>query len=94
MKHVWSSVGICGVALGMVLGLGFTADIRAAEFDLVEAHTTPPDHPYTLGMVASPSRSITRERWATSDRWSRGCNSGRSSSPSPPQDHSVGLSPR
>ena len=51
MKCVWSLAGICGVALAVVLGLGFTADIRAAEFDLVEAHTTPPDHPYTLGMV-------------------------------------------
>ncbi|MEK7220024.1 MAG: TRAP transporter substrate-binding protein, partial [candidate division NC10 bacterium] len=36
---------------GAILGLGLTADIRAAEFDLVEAHTSPPDHPYTLGMV-------------------------------------------
>jgi tripartite ATP-independent transporter DctP family solute receptor len=27
------------------------ANIRAAEFDLVEAHTTTQDHPYTLGMV-------------------------------------------
>jgi tripartite ATP-independent transporter DctP family solute receptor len=44
-------VWICAVALGGVLGLGFTAGIRAAEFDLVEAHTTTPDHPYTLGMV-------------------------------------------
>jgi tripartite ATP-independent transporter DctP family solute receptor len=51
MRHVWSLVGILGVTLGVVLGFGFTADIRAAEFDLVEAHTTPPDHPYTLGMV-------------------------------------------
>ena len=51
MRHVWSLVGICAVALGGILGLGFTAGIRAAEFDLVEAHTTTPDHPYTLGMV-------------------------------------------
>ena len=51
MKQIWSSAGLLAVALGLVLGLGFAADIRAAEFDLVEAHTTPPDHPYTLGMV-------------------------------------------
>jgi TRAP-type transport system periplasmic protein len=51
MKHIWSMPGIVAVALGLVLGLGFTADICAAEFDLVEAHTTPPDHPYTLGMI-------------------------------------------
>ena len=51
MRHVWSLFGICAVALGGILGLGFTAGIRAAEFDLVEAHTTTPDHPYTLGMV-------------------------------------------
>ena len=51
MKCAWSLAGIFGVALAVVLGLGITADIRAAEFDLVEAHTTPPDHPYTLGMA-------------------------------------------
>lgn len=51
MKCAWSLAGISGVALALVLGLGFAADIRAAEFDLVEAHTTPPDHPYTLGML-------------------------------------------
>ena len=51
MKYIWSLAGILAVALGLVLGLGFTADIRAAEFDLVEAHTTTPKHPYTLGMV-------------------------------------------
>ncbi|HYL81957.1 MAG TPA: TRAP transporter substrate-binding protein [Candidatus Acidoferrum sp.] len=49
MKCVWSLAGISGVALALVLG--FAADIRAAEFDLVEAHTTTPDHPYTLGMI-------------------------------------------
>ena len=38
--------------IGTVLGvLALAADIRAAEFDLVEAHTTTQDHPYTLGMV-------------------------------------------
>jgi tripartite ATP-independent transporter DctP family solute receptor len=38
--------------IGAVLGvLALTADIRAAEFDLVEAHTTTAEHPYTLGMV-------------------------------------------
>lgn len=46
-----SLVGILGFAVGAILGPGLTADIRAAEFDLVEAHTSPPDHPYTLGMV-------------------------------------------
>ena len=51
MKCAWSLAGIFGVALAVVVGLGFTEDIRAAEFDLVEAHTTPPDHPYTLGMM-------------------------------------------
>lgn len=52
MKRVAVSlVGILGFAVGAILGLGLTADIRAAEFDLVEAHTSPPDHPYTLGMV-------------------------------------------
>ncbi len=34
-----------------LLVLASAADIRAAEFDLVEAHTTTQDHPYTLGMV-------------------------------------------
>ncbi len=43
--------GILAVAAVLILGPGYPADIRAAEFDLVEAHTTPPDHPYTLGMV-------------------------------------------
>jgi tripartite ATP-independent transporter DctP family solute receptor len=38
-------------ALAFVVALAHPADIRAAEFDLVEAHTTTPDHPYTLGMV-------------------------------------------
>ena len=51
MKCSRTLAGIFGVALAVVLGLGFTAGIRAAEFDLVEAHTTPPDHPYTLGMI-------------------------------------------
>jgi len=52
MKRVAASLmGILGFAVGAILGLGLTADIRAAEFDLVEAHTSPPDHPYTLGMV-------------------------------------------
>jgi len=38
---------ICSAA-GILIS---TADIHAGEFDLVEAHTTPPDHPYTLGML-------------------------------------------
>ncbi len=41
-------LAICGAALGVLTS---AADIRAAEFDLVEAHTTTQDHPYTLGMV-------------------------------------------
>jgi tripartite ATP-independent transporter DctP family solute receptor len=44
-------LGILGLAFAVTLGTGLTADIRAAEFDLVEAHTSPADHPYTLGMV-------------------------------------------
>ncbi len=44
-------LGILGFALAATLGMGLTADIRAAEFDLVEAHTAPADHPYTLGMI-------------------------------------------
>ena len=44
-------LGILGFAFSVTLGMGLTADIRAAEFDLVEAHTSAPDHPYTLGMV-------------------------------------------
>lgn len=47
--------GRAGAALaifGAVLGvLALAADIRAAEFDLVEAHTTTAEHPYTLGMI-------------------------------------------
>jgi tripartite ATP-independent transporter DctP family solute receptor len=38
------------LAAALALGAG-PASIRAAEFDLVEAHTTTQDHPYTLGMV-------------------------------------------
>jgi tripartite ATP-independent transporter DctP family solute receptor len=37
--------------LPQLLGAPGPADSRAAEFDLTEAHTTTPDHPYTLGMV-------------------------------------------
>ena len=38
--------------LGAALAVGAVpANIRAAEFDLVEAHTTTQDHPYTLGMI-------------------------------------------
>jgi TRAP-type transport system periplasmic protein len=43
-----AALAILGAALGV---LASAADIRAAEFDLVEAHTTTPEHPYTLGMV-------------------------------------------
>ncbi len=41
-------LAILGAALGVP---ALPADIRAAEFDLVEAHTTTPEHPYTLGMI-------------------------------------------
>ena len=50
-RRALALVGILGIAVGAIMGMGFGADIRAAEFDLVEAHTAPPDHPYTLGMV-------------------------------------------
>jgi tripartite ATP-independent transporter DctP family solute receptor len=49
MRHV--PVTLAGALAALLLALGGPADIRAAEFDLVEAHTTTPDHPYTLGMV-------------------------------------------
>jgi tripartite ATP-independent transporter DctP family solute receptor len=39
------------LAILLATVLAGPANIRAAEFDLVEAHTTTPDHPYTLGMV-------------------------------------------
>ena len=53
MSHFWRAraiavLALCGAALGVLTS---AADIRAAEFDLVEAHTTTPEHPYTLGMV-------------------------------------------
>jgi TRAP-type transport system periplasmic protein len=48
---------VAAVAVGAV-----PADIRAAEFDLVEAHTTTQDHPYTLGMVRFAQ--LVRERTA------------------------------
>jgi tripartite ATP-independent transporter DctP family solute receptor len=53
MSHFWRARAIavlasCGAALGVLTS---AANIRAAEFDLVEAHTTTQDHPYTLGMV-------------------------------------------
>jgi tripartite ATP-independent transporter DctP family solute receptor len=43
---LFSGVLLATLAVGAV-----PANIRAAEFDLVEAHTTTQDHPYTLGMV-------------------------------------------
>jgi tripartite ATP-independent transporter DctP family solute receptor len=49
-RFVWWMFGTMA-AVATVLGPGSVADIRAAEFDLVEAHTTTSDHPYTLGMV-------------------------------------------
>jgi TRAP-type transport system periplasmic protein len=53
MSHFWRAravavLALCGAALGVLTS---AADIRAAEFDLVEAHTTTQEHPYTLGMV-------------------------------------------
>jgi tripartite ATP-independent transporter DctP family solute receptor len=50
-SFVWWVLGSLAVVVATVLGPGSVADIRAAEFDLVEAHTTTADHPYTLGMV-------------------------------------------
>lgn len=47
--------------LGAALAVGAVpANIRAAEFDLVEAHTTTQDHPYTLGMIRLAQ--VVRER--------------------------------
>src|SRR5512137_1120240 len=45
-RALFSAVLLATLAVGAV-----PANIRAAEFDLVEAHTTTQDHPYTLGMV-------------------------------------------
>jgi tripartite ATP-independent transporter DctP family solute receptor len=50
-RILWSALGVLAAVAATVLGPGGAADIRAAEFDLVEAHTTTADHPYTLGMV-------------------------------------------
>ncbi len=44
-------VALGAAAVLLAAALGAPANIRAAEFDLVEAHTTTPDHPYSLGMV-------------------------------------------
>jgi len=46
--NAWTRALLLGAAL---LVLALPANIRAAEFDLVEAHTTTAEHPYTLGMV-------------------------------------------
>ncbi len=52
MKRVVVSLtAVLGLAVAATLAMGLTANIHAAEFDLVEAHTTTADHPYTLGMV-------------------------------------------
>ncbi len=52
MKRIVSwPLGVLTGVLVAVLGPGGGADIRAAEFDLTEAHTTTADHPYSLGMV-------------------------------------------
>lgn len=50
-RIAWQVLGTLTALAAAVLGPGGVADIRAAEFDLVEAHTTTADHPYTLGMV-------------------------------------------
>lgn len=47
----WSLTGTLTAVVAAILLSGLSADSPAAEFDLVEAHTSPPDHPYTLGMV-------------------------------------------
>ncbi len=47
MSHPWRAGKIAGVAFlaaALALGIG-PASTRAAEFDLVEAHTTTQDHP-------------------------------------------------
>jgi tripartite ATP-independent transporter DctP family solute receptor len=66
MPHFTRPRGIVVLTIvGAVLGvLALAADIRAAEFDLVEAHTTTAEHPYTLGMVryAQLVRERTRGR--------------------------------
>jgi TRAP-type transport system periplasmic protein len=46
--RAWGRALLFGAAL---LVLAPPANIRAAEFDLVEAHTTTAEHPYTLGMI-------------------------------------------
>ena len=46
--RAWARALLFGAAL---LVLAVPANIRAAEFDLVEAHTTTAEHPYTLGMI-------------------------------------------
>jgi tripartite ATP-independent transporter DctP family solute receptor len=53
MTHPWRGCLVAGLAICVTaLTVGAVpASIRAAEFDLVEAHTTTEDHPYTLGMV-------------------------------------------
>jgi TRAP-type transport system periplasmic protein len=53
MSHSLRAPGVALLALlvaALMVG-AIPASIRAAEFDLVEAHTTTEDHPYTLGMV-------------------------------------------
>jgi tripartite ATP-independent transporter DctP family solute receptor len=53
MTHPWRASLVAALAICVTaLTVGaIPASIRAAEFDLVEAHTTTEDHPYTLGMV-------------------------------------------
>jgi tripartite ATP-independent transporter DctP family solute receptor len=53
MTHLWRACLVAALAISAaVLTVGAVpASIRAAEFDLIEAHTTTDDHPYTLGMV-------------------------------------------
>jgi tripartite ATP-independent transporter DctP family solute receptor len=64
MTPLARAVGISVVViLVAALAVGANpASIRAAEFDLVEAHTTTQDHPYTLGMVRFAQ--LVRERTA------------------------------
>lgn len=53
MTHPWRArlVALLAISAAALTVGAVPASIRAAEFDLIEAHTTTEDHPYTLGMV-------------------------------------------
>jgi len=51
MQPYRSSLGILlGLVLAVCLSSGMTPSVRAAEFDLIEAHTAPAEHAYTISM--------------------------------------------